>query len=706
MEAIVNMQGLQPKLASHALLAHIKNYIHQSLELSEVLTATAVEVRAFLGTDRVLIYQFHCDRSGEVVTESIQDQRLPTLLNSSSLDDTLFCLSEFLTPNQRLMVDVASQQIKISPLSYLETGDPLATVQTYYRSADASHIESLKAMGVQASLVVPIVYRDRTPNTNLVLWGLLVSHHGEPHTPSETDLQVIQQAIDYVSIAISQASLLEQIRSQAQRENALMQQSWKADRVLKQVTNQIRRTLDLQTILQTIAQEVLTLLETDRVVIYQFTRLWQGEIVVEATVGSWMPLLGQVYKDECFPQKHAQNYQKGRIRAIDDVIHSDLNPCHIQFLLDLQVQANLVVPIRNGTELWGLLIAHECKAPRAWQGVEIDLLQQLADQAAIAIHQAELYQRSQQATATATAQAQQLEQALQELKQTQTQLIQTEKMSGLGQLVAGVAHEINNPVSFIYGNLPHAQIYVQELLNLLRLYQRHYPQPHPEIGAHVEALDLDFLTEDLLKLLTSIRTGSDRIRQIVLSLRNFSRLDQAEMKPVNLHEGIDNTLLILQHRLKLNADRPAIQIIKEYGNLPDVECYAGQLNQVWMNILSNAIEALEEAMGSGQWTTSNEQDGSRLLTAAPLLPTITIRTQLVDSDRVQIRIADNGPGMPEAVKARIFDPFFTTKDVGKGTGLGLSISYQIVEKHQGQIQCVSQLNQGTEFWIEIPLCTV
>ncbi|MFY7805206.1 MAG: ammonium transporter [Limnoraphis robusta] len=286
----------------------------------------------------------------------------------------------------------------------------------------------------------------------------------------------------------------------------------------------------------------------------------------------------------------------------------------------------------------------------------------------------------------------QLEEALTELKQAQTHLIQAEKMSSLGQMVAGVAHEINNPVSFIYGNIQPALDYTRDILQLLELYQHHYPQPQLEILDYADEIDVEFLKSDYLQLLDSMRVGAERIRDIVRSLRNFSRLDEADIKAVDLHEGIESTLLILQNRLKPNADHPEIEIIKDFGKLPLIECYPSQLNQVFMNIISNAIDALEEY---------NLQQLSKGMKSQQYQ--IRIKTLLVDPQWVEIRIADNGPGITEEVKSKLFDPFFTTKPVGKGTGLGLSISYKIVvEKHKGKIWCSSEPHQGTEFIIRIP----
>lgn len=302
--------------------------------------------------------------------------------------------------------------------------------------------------------------------------------------------------------------------------------------------------------------------------------------------------------------------------------------------------------------------------------------------------------------------SQQLAQTLQELQQTQAQLVQSEKMSSLGLLVAGVAHEINNPVNFIYGNLVYATRYSEDLLDLLQLYQQALPTPEADLRQKVDAIDLEFVKSDLRKLMASMRVGAERIREIVRSLQSFSRIDGAELKVVDVHEGIESSLMILHHRLTLGSAR-AIEVVREYGDLPPIKCFAGQLNQVFMNILSNAIDAIEARCASAKEAERDGQPGGA--------PSLHIHTEILSGgaasegsetrgDRVMIHIKDNGLGMAREVQQRVFDPFFTTKPVGKGTGLGLSISHQIVvERHGGQIHCISTLGEGTEFAIELPL---
>lgn len=344
-----------------------------------------------------------------------------------------------------------------------------------------------------------------------------------------------------------------------------------------------------------------------------------------------------------------------------------------------------------------------------------------------------------------------LSQSLQELQQAQIQLVQNEKMSTLGQLVAGVAHEINNPVGFISGNLTYVETYFQDLSRILQLYQQYYPDPCPEICEELEAVEPEFLLEDLPKILQSMKLGTERLSNISLALRNFSRSDTLEKMPVNIHEGLDSTLLILKHRLQVKDKSAAIEVIRDYGDLPLVECYPGRLNQVFMNILANAIDALELEIGDGYGKTKQASSQTALALAVAErqlrkfpesaednlsqhqccvqygecshhsetsqinnqqltannqfpIPTIRIHTEVIEGDWVVIRIADNGSGLTESVKQQLFEPMFTTKPPGKGTGLGLSIARQIVEEyHQGRLSCTSALGEGTEFAIEIPI---
>jgi two-component system NtrC family sensor kinase len=306
---------------------------------------------------------------------------------------------------------------------------------------------------------------------------------------------------------------------------------------------------------------------------------------------------------------------------------------------------------------------------------EVQERQRVAD----ALHQSELEAREKAIA---------LENTLSELQRAQTQLVQAEKMSSLGQLVAGVAHEINNPVNFIHGNLTHVETYSRDLLTLTHEIQQRYGDTDPKLQTLAEEMDLAFLQADLPKMLKSMQVGTERIRQIVLSLRNFSRTDEAAFKAVDIHEGLDSTLLILQYRLKARPDRPAITVHPDYGDLPPVSCYPSQLNQVFMNLLANAIDALEAVL--------SKESG------APAQ--ITIRTRCVGTDQVAITIADNGPGIPDRIKHRLFEPFFTTKPIGKGTGMGLSISYQIItEQHHGTLTCDATPGQGTAFTIHLPI---
>jgi predicted ATPase/signal transduction histidine kinase/tRNA A-37 threonylcarbamoyl transferase component Bud32 len=354
------------------------------------------------------------------------------------------------------------------------------------------------------------------------------------------------------------------------------------------------------------------------------------------------------------------------------------------YIMSQQPKSILCSPILHQGKLLGILYLENNLVTGAFTSDRVELINLLCAQAAISLENARLYEQSQ-------AYSQQLEQAFDDLQQTQLQMIQSEKMSALGNLVAGVAHEINNPIGFLGGNIKPALDYIKDLFGLIDLVQQKYPQLDQEIQEGIETIELDYIREDLPKLIGSMKTGVDRIRDISTSLRTFSRADTDRPVAFKLHEGIDSTILILKHRLKPNETRPEIEIIKNYGSIPLVECYAGQLNQVFMNLLANAIDALDE---------SNYGRSYEEIQANP--NRITISTSLEDKS-VRIAIADNGTGMPSDVKQRIFDHLFTTKSVGKGTGLGLAIARQIVEKHSGTIKVNSELGQGTEFAISLPI---
>ncbi|MEH2412512.1 GAF domain-containing sensor histidine kinase [Nostoc sp.] len=638
-------------LRHHKLLAHAQyqaeqqktltsviTRIRESLDLDTIFQTTVTEARQMLQADRVAVFRFDSqkDWEGEFISEDV------VLECNSVIAEKVYdyCFGEnFATLYAQGRVNAISD--------------------IYKGKFPGCYIQILKKFQVRANMIAPLLKKGE-------LWGLLCIHQcNAPREWQPSEIEFVSQMAEQLGVALKQDSYLKQVQIQVvqlakatEREKAMERQE-----LLAATIDKIRQSLDIKTIFRTTTQAVRELLEVERVAIYRFNQDWSGKFVADSFKDGWKPVV---------------QAQPMIIETFEDTDDDNQLPRNETF-----------VPIREGEKLWGLLVAYQNSQPRYWKEEEINLLAQVGVQFGIAIQQAELLEQTKRQTLEIT-------QALQELKQTQTRLIQGEKMAGLGQLLAGVAHEINNPISFIFGNLIHLTEYTQELLNVVKLYRQN-SSLLPTVQQQIDKTDLEFLIEDLPKTLESMKVGTERICEIVLSLRNFSRTDEAELKPVDIHEGLDSTLLILGHRLKNNNQRPALEIVKEYANLPLIECYPAQLNQVFMNLLSNSIDALEEKFKTIQ------EKYLKLSQRCPKIPlTIWISTQAVNN-QIVIRIADNGLGIPEEVRSHIFDPFFTTKAIGKGTGLGLSISYQIiVEKHHGQIKCSSKPGEGTEFLIKIP----
>ncbi|MFM9265808.1 response regulator [Tychonema sp. BBK16] len=583
----------------------------------------------------------------------------------------LMCSQSFYTTNEPCLLDYRNQSLQITfapnvglPGRIWSSKQPewledisLESDQVFTRNKIAA-----KA-GLKACVGVPILADDR-------VLAILMFFNKKP-LPSQPRLMELINALATQLASILQRQLAEE----------RLKQQFQKEQLLNQLTQSIRCSLKLNTIFSTAAREIAISLGVDRVAVARYLPEKQLWINISEYYDSTQleTTLGLEVSDE--NNEISDRLKQSKIVKIDDT-----NTCSDEIkqrLTRLSPGAWLFVPLKVDSQVWGSICVVKENRSYYWQVFEIELLCAVADSIAIAIKQAQIYQEIQ-------SYAQQLESTLTELKKTQAQLVQKAKMASLGQLVAGVAHEINNPVNFIYGNTTVAMDYARDLLDLIELYRKNYPQPATDIYQKLESIDVNFIADDYPKLLNSMKDGASRISKIVLSLRNFSRLDEKEYKLVDIHEGIDNTLLILQHRLNSSNNGHEIEVIKDYGQLPKLQCYASQLNQVFMNLIANAVDALETQSSPRRITISTKMDISA--SSSPI------------SDAIVILIADNGCGMSEKVRDQIFDPFFTTKPVGSGIGLGLAICHNIVvEKHRGQISCVSDLDEGTEFMVQIPI---
>lgn len=639
------------KLAEQeALLNQLASNIRESLDLDTILATTVQQIRELLMLDRCSFAWYWPDASPSVwaVQYEAKNTDLPSLLGLYPTDVT------------------GSHAERIANLEIIRIDD-------FETVTDPVERDFFKYVGFYSLLDIPI----QTSSGKIGL--ICCSASSSVRCWRDEEVELLVAVGNQLAIAINQAELYETSRLvAAEAKAAAMKQ-----KLLNQLGSQIRASLDLDTILATTVHQIRDLLQLDRCVFIWYVsdaEIPAWDVVHEAKNDDLFSLVGYYPAD--VTGTLVQKIAKSEIYQIDDVANMS-DAVEREFFLQVGYKSVLDLPVKSAGGLIGVVGCVACREMRRWTQDERDLLLAICDQLSIAISQSELYTQSVDSARMAREQTAQLEATLCELKLAQTQLVQAEKMSSLGQMVAGIAHEINNPVSFIFGNLTYTEEYTTNLMKLLQMYRDEYPEPPQAIQDEIEALELDFLLDDLPKMLSSMQVGATRIRDIVRSLRNFSRLDESEMKKVNIHEGIDSTLMILEHRLKVQPDRPAIQVVKEYGELPLVECYAGQLNQVFMNIIANAIDALQESL--------------------PNPATIRIRTE-VEGNFAAIRIADNGAGITDKVKQRIFDPFYTTKPIGAGTGMGLAISHSIiVEKHKGKIKCFSVVGKGTEFAIEIPI---
>jgi GAF domain-containing protein len=654
--------AFEDAIARQRALTEVVGKIRSSLDTDLILQTTCQEVCKLLRVERVAVYRFNEDWSGEFVS------------HFGMVDSQWESANPF---GKNLVWD--DTHLQETKGGRYRNNEHFAVADIYQAGHSRCHLDILEQFKIRAYALTPIFVGRH-------LWGLLAAYqHSAPRQWDTVEVEFLGQVATQLGVAIQSANLLSETQIRAEK----LHQAAEQRQILFDVVAKIRASLDLETIFKTTVKEVRRSLRADRVGVFRFdanNNFYSGEFISEDVLPTFESALSAKVEEHYFGEQCAAQYTQGQIQVISDIRSAGLKDCYVELLERFQIKAQIVAPLLEGDRLWGLLCIHQCVNPRNWDEAELKFVTQVAAQLSVALKQANLLVQTRE-------QATQLAQTLDDLKKAQLQIVQSEKMVSLGQLVAGVAHEINNPINFISGNLEHANEYTQELVQGIRLFRRHYPEPVAEIQAFLKKTDFDFLFDDIPKLFQSMQVGADRIREIVALLRNFSRLDEAEYKPVNIHEGIDSTLMILQNRLKATPESLSIKLTKNYDKLPMVECYPGQLNQVFMNLLANAIDALEEY---------NKQRSPENIKANP--STIRISTAAINNDWVAVYIADNGPGMTEEVRSHLFDPFFTTKSVGKGTGLGLSISYQIVtDKHGGKLSCDSAPGEGTEFTIEIPV---
>ncbi len=686
--------------------------IQSAKSLNDLCQMTVAEVRKITGFDRVMIYQFDKEGNGAVVAEDKAEKLNPFLgLNYPSSDIPKQARKLYLLNWLRLIPDISYKPVPIvSPKNSL-TSQPLDLSFSVLRSVSPIHIEYLQNMGIAASMSISLIKNEK-------LWGLIACHH---YTPKYLNYE-LRAACEFIGQVMSL-----ELQSKEGKEDYDYKLYLKS--IQTQIFEDISTSDNLSEVLVKCQHNLLKAVNAEgAAIIFGESCYRVGQTPGEAALKDLTALVQSDLKKEIFytdslakDYPEAEGFKDTASGCLAIAISPDQKIYVLWFrpevirtvnwagnpekIVEIDEDGSERLSPRKSFELWKQNVKYKSLP---WKECEIDAALELRKAMInIVLRQAEKLAKLNAALEDSVARECQktahLKTAMSELKRTQTQLVQSEQISSLGQLVAAVAYEVSNPINFISGNISYANEYSQKLIDLLQLYDEHYPSPLLEIQAAIEAAELEFIVEDLPKLLGSMKIGANRIREIVQSLQNFSRIDESDIKSVDIHDGLDSALLILSNRLKPKADKLAIHLIKEYGSLPLVECYAVQINQVFMNVLANSIDAIEEASMKGNlspqfgYNAGLDKSGQ-----------IRIRTEFRTGEKsVKIRIADNGSGMLEAVSKKIFEPFFTTKSVGKGAGIGLAISHEIVvEKHGGTLTCISSPGEGTEFIIEIPLSQV